>query len=203
MSKRYFLAVVALLLIALTPQVEAGFTSPPTFDLTATSNVAGSATALYTIHLQNSDPSEDVVSISITIPAGYSIGSGYMTSTSGIQVGSVSGSCQGLGTGVGSVLSTSTPGKLAISVLRVGTIGEIDVSEPTATTPGKMTVLFSGTIGFDNHGCQGSFTMVQGFLINPSTAGTYTWTATATPTSGSPVTLAPRPGRSQTITIVS
>ena len=202
MFKKSSLFVLVLVLIALTPLVEANFSNPPTFDLTTSSNTAGATTAVYSIFLQNPDPAEDANNVSIAIPAGYSVGPQFITSTVGIPVGSVSGACP-MGSGGGSVVTTSTPGQFAMVVMGM-TIGQIIITQPTATTQGKMGFLFRGRYGFDDHGCHGNFMMLAGFFINPSTSGTYSWApSSAIPTTGSPVVMAPRPGYSQNVTIAA
>ena len=54
-----------------------------------------------------------------------------------------------------------------------------------------------------NRGCHGDITPVEGFFVNPSTPGTYAWAPSiASPKSGPSVTMVPRSGFSQTVTIV-
>lgn len=57
-----------LVLVMLVPQADASFTETPLFDLKTSSNLAGATDALYTLHVENRDQSEDAASLFITIP---------------------------------------------------------------------------------------------------------------------------------------
>jgi hypothetical protein len=200
MMRKLVLAISVLVFVTLMPFVNASFTKNPTFDLATSSSLPGAANAVYSIHLENLDSSEDAVSVSITIPVGYSINLQFITSKAGILAGAVSGECQA-GTGEGSVQTTSTPGQFSMSA-QGGPIGQIIMDQPSPTSQGRMEFLFSGRYSVVNHGCQGDFAVGQGFFINPSTPGPYTWgPSTATPTSGPPVTMVPRSGLTQTVNI--
>jgi len=203
--KLYFVLAVALLcLLALMPRANASFTNVPTFDLTTSSTQAAATNAAYSFYVQNPDHSEDAVDIAIAIPAGYSMGQSFMTNTAGIQVGTVSGQCP-VGAGQGTVTTTTTPGRFAINIQQLGApIGGITITPPTSSTSGTFDMTFTGQYSFENYGCGGQFSFAQGFFINPSTAGTYSWApSTATPKSGPPVTMQPRPGFSQNVNIVT
>jgi hypothetical protein len=202
MTKKISLVVAMLMLLALMPGADASFTKPPTFDLTASSNLVSATDAAYSLYLANPDPSENAIGVSIVIPAGYSVGQQFITSKAGIQVGSGGGTCQ-MGSGEGPVKTTTTPGRFSMSAGGM-TIGEIIITQPTMTSQGKMEVSFSGPYSSVNHGCNGGLEMGKGFFINPSTPGTYAWAPSiANPKSGPPVTMAPRSGYSQSVTIVS
>lgn len=196
------LALTVLVLALASAGAAAAFSTPPTFDLTTSSTVAGATNAAYTLFGQNNDPIENVASASITIPAGYSIGQQFITNSPGITVASVTGECQDLGTGTGSVVTTSTASQFAL-VVDGNTLGTITISQPTTTTQGQMIISFSGQFGSDDHGCYGSFVMTEGFFINPSAPGVYSWSpSSAQPVGGgSSVIMAARAGFSQNVTI--
>jgi hypothetical protein len=194
------LATFMIVLFLLLPQANASFTKPPTFDLKTTSNLAGATDAVYTLHFENADQSEDATNASVTIPAGYSINQKFITDQSGIKAGSASGHCP-IGSAQANFVTTTTPGHFTISFMSGATV-DITVIEPTATTPGTMEFSFFGTYAVMNYGCYAELTTVEGFFINPSSPGTYAWApSTANPKSGPPVTMGPGPGFSQTITI--
>ena len=203
--KLYFVLGLALLcLLVLMPRANASFTNVPTFDLTTSSTQAAATNAAYSFYVQNPDQSEDAVDISIAIPAGYSMGQSFMTSTANIQVGTVSGQCP-VGAGQGTVTTTTIPGQFSINIKQLGApIGGITITPPTASSPGTFDMKFTSQYSFENYGCGGQFSFVNGFFINPSTAGTYSWApSTATPKSGPTVMMQPRPGFSQSITIAN
>jgi hypothetical protein len=201
MTKKLMLVIAMLAFVALTPNVNASFTKAPTFDLVTSSSLAGATNAIYSIHLENPDQSEDAASVSITIPAGYSVNQQFITSKAGILSGSVGGECLEQ-SGQGSVQTTSTPGQFSMSI-QGAVIGQIIITLPTQVGQGKLEVPFSGRYSVVNHGCQGDLVMGQGFFVNPSTPGTYAWAPSfVNPKSGSPVTMAPRPGLSLSVTVV-
>ncbi len=192
--------VVVLALVILIPQASAGFKTPPTFDLETSNNLAGSTDAIYTLRAENPDQAEDAFGLSITIPAGYSIGEVFMTGKSQVRVMSAYGSCPSW-TGDADVTTTSTPGQFKMAHGAI-TIGEIVVTAPSTTGQGKMEMTFSGSYSLMNRGCHGELTTAKGFFINPSEAGTYTWApSTAVPKSGSSVMMEPKSGYTQSITI--
>lgn len=199
------MVIAMLVLVLLVPRAYASFTTLPTFDLTTSSNLVGATDAIYSLFLSNPDVSEDAINVSIVIPEGYSIDQQFITSKAGVQAGSVSGAC-GSGPGTGDVMTTTTPGQFSISVVSGEydfIIGKITVIQPTMASRGQIAVSFSGRYALVNHGCHASIEMGKGFFINPSAPGTYAWTpSSVNPTSGSPVTMAPRPGFSQSVTIV-
>ncbi len=183
------------------PQANASFVKIPIFDLVTTSDVAGATDAVYTLHLENPDPSEIVVTASIMVPVGYSVDQEFITSKSGIKAGSAFGHCPE-GSSHANMVTTTTPGRFTISFMSRATV-HIIVSEPTPTTPGTMEFTFSGQYALLNPGCYADFSPAKGFFVNPSTLGAYVWApSTAAATSGSPVTMESRPGFSQTVTIV-
>jgi len=195
------LVVVMLVLVMLVPQADAKFTKTPIFDLKTSSSLAGATDALYTLHIENLDQSEDAAGLSITVPAGYSVDHRFITNKTGIKVMSAYGSCPG-GSATASVVTTTTPSRLLMSAMGT-TVGEITVSEPTSTTQGSLEMTFVGIYTVMNRGCYGDITPVKGFFINPSTPGTYAWAPSiANPKSGPSVTMVPRSGFSQTVTIV-
>jgi len=192
-----------LVLVMLVPQADANFTKTPIFDLKASSSLAGATDALYTLHLENPDLYEDTLTASITIPAGYSINQKFITDKSGIKAGSAYGHCQE-GSAPANIVTTTTLGRFAISFAGMAAV-DIIVSEPTPTTPGTMKFTFVGGYAgaVMNRGCYGEISPVAGFFVNPSTSGTYAWAPSiANPKSGPSVTMVPRSGFSQTVTIV-
>ncbi len=208
MTKLVTFFVLIVVLALLLPQANADFSKIPIFDLKTSSDVAsnldnlgGGMDAIYTLYLENGDQSENVVSVSITIPIGYSIGPGFITNETGIIAMSGYGSNPQLGTTQLYVVTTNTPGRFLISAMGA-TLGEITVIEPT-TTPGRMEMKFSGVIAVMNHGCSAEIKSERGFFINPWQPGTYVWApSTANPESGESVTMEPRSGLSQAVEIV-
>lgn len=202
MTRFVSIVVVMLVLVMLVPQADASFTETPLFDLKTSSNLAGATDALYTLHVENRDQSEDAASLFITIPAGYSVDHRFITNKAGIKAMSAYGSCPD-GSGQANVATTTTLGRFLMSAMSM-TVGEITVSEPTSTTQGSVEMTFVGSYTIMNHGCYGDITPVKGFFINPSTPGTYAWAPSiADPKSGLSATTVPRSGFSQTVTIVS
>jgi hypothetical protein len=190
-----------LVLVMLVPQANAKFTKTPIFDLRTSSSLAGATDALYTLHIENRDQSEDATSLSITVPAGYSIDQKFITNKAGIKAMSAYGSCADW-SGQASVVTTTTPGRLLMAAMGT-TVVEITVSEPTSTTQGIIEMTFVGIYTIMNRGCHGDITPVKGFFINPSTPGTYAWAPSiANPKSGPSATMEARSGFSQTVTIV-
>jgi len=195
------LVVVMLVFMVLVPQANAGFKTPPTFDLTTSSNLAGATDAVYVLRAENRDPSEDASFLVIVIPAGYSIGQSFITEKAGVKAMSVYGSCPE-GNGRAGVITTTTPGLFSVSWRGIAE-ARITIVAPSATAQGKMGVTFSGGYSIVNRGCYGEFTTEKGFLINPSTPGTYTWgPSTAQPTTGPKIEMVPRRGFTQTVEIV-
>jgi len=193
--------VVALVFFILVPQANASFTKIPMFDLITTSNLPGATDAVYTLHLENPDRSEDALTVSITVPAGYSVNQKFITDKSGIKAGSAYGNCPE-GSGRANILTTTTRGHFTISFSGMATV-DIVVGEPTPATSGTMEFRFVGTYAILNHGCYGEISTAEGFFVNPSTPGTYAWApSTATPKSGPTVVMEPRSGFSQIITIL-
>jgi hypothetical protein len=193
-----FLALM-LAMVILVPQFGAASTASPTFDLVASSNVAGASDATYTLHVENPVESPGMVGFTITIPAGYSIGQKFITNTAGIVAMSAKGSCP-QGSGTASIATTTTTLTYSLSVPGVAG-GSVKVNEPTATSPGAIQITLTG-FAVGNSGCSFDLTSVSGFFLNPPTPGTYAWApSSANPTSGSPVTMAPRQGFSQNVTI--
>ena len=201
MTKLVSLVVVMLVFVVLVPQANAGFKTPPTFDLTTSSNLAGATDAVYVLRAENRDQSEDASLLAIIIPAGYSIGQSFITDKAGIKAMSVYGSCPE-GSGRAGAVTTTTPGLFTIPWRGI-TEGKITIIAPSATAEGKMEVTFSGGYSVVNRGCYGEFTTAEGFFINPSTPGACTWgPSTAQPTSGPKIEMVPRPSFTQTVEIV-
>jgi len=201
MTKLVSLVVVMLVFIVLVPQASAGFKTPPTFDLTTSSNLAGATDAVYVLRAENPDRSDDAFGLAIIIPTGYSIGQNFITNKAGMKVISAYGNCPDW-SGQAAVATTTTPGQFTLSYGPM-TFGKVIITSPSAATPGKMEMTFTGTYSLVNRGCYGELTTAKGFFINPSTPGTYTWgPSMAQPTSGAAVEMAPRPGFTQTIEIV-
>jgi len=95
-------------------------------------------------------------------------------------------------------VTTTTPGRFEISARGI-VVGEMTISEPASTTQGKLEVTFRSR----SHGSSFESKSEKDFFINPSSPGTYTWAPSlVSPRSGPPVTMDPRPGFSQTVTIV-
>ncbi len=196
-----FLVALIIALVILLPQAKAGFTENPTMDLKASSNSVGATDAVYTIHLEDPDTTEDMASLSIAIPAGYSIDQRFITSKPGINAGSAHGVCASWA-GENIIITTTTIGDLEISNSLVGPVAQLIITEATSTTQGSLQVLLAGSYAPLNHGCFADLTTVKGFFINPSKPGTYTWApSTANPKSGPPVVMDPRPSYSQTVII--
>lgn len=196
------MSAVMLVLVILVPQANASFTKPPMFDLETTSNLAGATDAVYALHLDNPDKSEDALTASITIPAGYSVNQKFITNKSGIKAGSAYGHCP-IGGGEANFVTTTTPGRFTISFMGEAAV-DITVGEPTPTTPGVMSLRFLGSYAIMNRGCYGEIGLAKGFFVNPSTPGVYAWApSTATPRSGLTVTMEPRSGFSQSVTILN
>ena len=201
MTKLVSLVVVMLVFVVLVPQANAGFKTPPTFDLTTSSNLAGATDAVYVLRAENPDQSDDAFGLVITIPTGYSIGPSFITNKAGMKVISAIGSCPGW-SGQAAVATTTTPGQFTLSFGAM-TLGKVIITAPTATAPGKMEMTFTGSYSLVNRGCYGDLTTAKGFFINPSTPGAYAWRPSmAQPTSGAAVEMLPRPGLTQTIEIV-
>jgi hypothetical protein len=198
-GKLAFLALI-LAIVILVPQFSVGSTVSPTFDLVTSSNMAGATDATYTLHVENPVQSPGMIGFSIAIPAGYSIGQIFITNTAGIVAMSAKGSCP-QGSGTASIVTTTTALTYSLSVPGVAG-GSVKVGEPTATSPGAIQIALTG-FAVGNSGCSFDLTAVSGFFLNPPTPGTYAWApSSANPTSGSPVTMAPRQGFSQNVTIV-
>jgi len=201
MTKLVSLVVVMLVFVVLMSQASAGFTKTPTFDLTTSSNLAGATDAVYTLRAENRDESEDASALAIAIPAGYSIGQSFITNKPGVKAMSVYGKCPE-GSGEAGVTTTTTPGLFSASWRGIAEV-RIAIVAPGATAQGKMEVTFSEGYSLVNRDCYGEFTTAKGFLINPSTPGTYMWApSTAHPTSGPGIEMVPRPGFTQTVEIV-
>lgn len=195
------LAACIIALVMLLPQAKASFTENPTMDLITSSSLAGATDAVYTIHLEDPDTTEDMASLSITIPAGYSIDQRFITSKPGINAGSAQGVCASWA-GENIIITTTTKGDLEISNSLVGPVAQLILTEPTPTTQGSLQILLAGSYAPLNHGCFAELTTVKGFFINPSKPGTYTWApSTSSPKSGPPVAMDPRPSFSQTVII--
>ncbi len=206
----FALMVVFALLV---PQASADFTKTPIFDVRTDcldprycgDADAGVVDAIYVLYLENPDQSEDVVSVSITIPAGYSIGPRFITDKAGILAMSGVSKSPQLWTTQLSVVTTTTPLHFLISATGA-TLGEITIIEPdngkNPATPGRMEMRFSGVIALMNHGCSADIKTESGFFINPESPGTYSWAPSiANPTSGKSVNMVPRSGGSQTVEI--
>jgi hypothetical protein len=144
MAKLVHLVVVMLLSLVLIPQANAGFTKTPTFDLQTSSNLAGATDAVYVLRAENVDLSQDAAGLSFTIPAGYSVGQEFITNKAGVKAISAYGSCPQW-TGQAGVTTTTTPRNFLISYGGM-TLGGIIITEPTATTQGKMEMTFTGPI---------------------------------------------------------
>jgi hypothetical protein len=195
------IVVVMLVLVVLVPQANAGFTNSPTFDLKTSSSLAGATDAVYVLHFENLDQTEDAVGLSITLPAGYSVDQKFITDKIGITAMSAYGNCPD-GTGQAKIVTTTTPGRFSMSAMGMSQ-GEVTVRVPTPSTEGVLEMTFAGTYTIMNRGCKGEITPVKGFFINPSTAGTYAWAPSVVkPRSGPAVTMEARSGFSQIVTIV-
>jgi hypothetical protein len=176
-----------------------------TFDLTA-STLCACSTPIYKFHLENPTDIE-YAALWVTIPAGYTIDPAYMTTTPGIVVA----------TGIGGDVNPPTTDHTLVFKTS-GTSGIFELFEedvlfsttgvltpPTPTSPGSFNLLSEGVD--NNFWAEVSF--VAGFFVNPCTPGTYSWSPnTATPVSGAvlangAVTMDPRPGYSNTVTIVN
>ena len=207
----FFALIVVFALLV--PQASADFSKTPIFDVRTDcldprycgDADAGVVDAIYVLYLENPDQSEDVVSVSITIPVGYSIDPRFITDKTGVLAMSGIGRNPQLGTTQLSVVTTTTPLHFLISVTGA-TLGEITIIEPdngkNPAIPGRMEMRFSGVIALMNHGCSADIKTESGFFINPWWPGTYSWAPSiANPTSGKSVNMVPRSGGSQTVEI--
>jgi len=202
-SRKYLFApfLLSMFLVMIISPAGAAFNVPPTFDLTTTTNVAGATSAGYVFHFEN--PSSDVaVAFSVVVPAGYFVNPTYMTTTPGIVV--MFGYYDNVGDysapydGTVEIKTTAVSGVFEIFVDSIS-MGVAALTVPTPTTPGSFGGLLPGL----NNGYWGEVATLQGFLINPSTPGLYTWGPnTATPSSGPTVTMNPRVGESNQVNIV-
>ena len=142
------------------------------FDLTTSSPCACSTEAVYTFYVDTSMSTGAIIDASITIPAGYSINSAYMTSTAGIIVATGdSGNVFPYTSGNPvTVKTTTTLGTFEIFV-DGSSVGTGTIVPPTQTTPGNVGDLFGGMA--TNTWSEVSF--VAGFFVNPCIQGTYVW----------------------------
>jgi hypothetical protein len=174
---------------------------PPTLDLTASPPCVCSTSAVYTFHVEN-PMTTAIVSITVTIPAGYTINPAYLTSTAGIIVA----------TGVGGFISPhSTIYTMALKTTATSGTFEMFVdgsSEgfgiitilPTQTTPGLWVGLFTEIPA----NVWGEVTFVQGFFTNPCTVDAYSWSPNnALYGERVSVTLNPRTGYTNVVTITT
>jgi hypothetical protein len=191
--------VLAAFLMMVFPAM-AAFTVPPTMDLTTSSNCSGATNAIYTFHAENPNAEETVVAFTVPVPAGYSVNPAYLTATPGTVV--MTGTYGPVGTtvinGLLSLETTSTIGEFAIIATNTNPpippvqIGQANLVPPTSTAA-AWTVAISPSV--PNNGEYIELAFVAGFFINPETPGVYTWgPSTATPFTGSSVTMNPRPG---------
>lgn len=202
-SIRASVVAVTVLLVVFSTAVfpcRAAFTVLPTMDLGTSSNCSGATDAVYTFHAQNPDLAETVIAFSVPVPAGYSINPTYLTTTPDIIVlTAVYGFVGQPISGYLRLNTTGTSGLFIVYARRINPptvppyvpIGTATVIPPTLTIPGSWSVV----LGAPNNGEYIDLSFVAGFFTNPSTPGVYTWgPSTATPSSGSPVTMNPRPG---------
>ena len=209
-SKLRILSFLAVLLVLSSTSIiipsSSAFTTPPTMDLTTSSEIVGATNAIYSFHAENPD-SITIVSFSVPIPAGYSIDPTYMTTTTGIVV--MTGVYGFIGQPINGYLKLETTvnsGVFAVYAERIippfpyVLIGSATIIPPTSTIPGTWTV----TLGAPNNGEYIDLSFVAGFFINPSTPGVYTWgPSTATGSDQSSATMNPRLGFTNEVTIIT
>ena len=206
MTKFVTFLVLIVVFALLVPHASADFTKTPIFDLKTDRTVYGVFDSIYTFYLENPDPSEDIASVSITIPIGYYSDSGFFTNETGIIVMTGYASHPQLGKMPFNVVTTTTLGRFLINATGA-TLGEITITEPSSTTTGRMEIKFSGVIAVMNHGCSVEFNTnsiinFATLFTNPWTPAIYAWApAIATSTSGKSVTMEPRPGHEQNVQI--
>jgi hypothetical protein len=203
MKRITLLIVTILMFLSVAPYAHADFAATPTLDVTTSSTQAGATDAVYKIHIENTDSKMALASLSVVIPAGYSINSTYITSKSGITIiTGTAGQPGGALSAPFNVKTTIQPGHFSttVSAIIFTYHADMELTEPTPTAPGKMVFQIPSTIV--GNAVYLDSECVAGFFINPSTAGTYTWgPSLATPASGSPVTTVARSGYTQTVTI--
>jgi len=203
MKRITLLIATILMFLAAAPYAHADFAATPTLDVTTSSTQAGATDAVYKFHIENTDNSVALASLSVVIPAGYSINSTYITNKSGITI--ITGTAGQPGGALSApfkVATTTTPDHFVttVNVVIITYTAYMELTEPTPTAPGKLdfqipSTLVGNAVYLDS-------ACVAGFFINPSTAGTYTWgPSLATPAKGSPVTTVARSGYTQTVTI--
>lgn len=207
MKRITLLIVTILMLLTVAPYALADFAVAPTLDVTASgatdATQPGATDAVYKFHIENTDSNMPLASLSVVIPAGYSINPTYITSKSGITIiTGTAGQPGGALSAPFNVKTTTTPRHFVttVSVVIITYTAYMELTEPTPTTPGKMVFQIPKTIV--GNAVYLDSACVTGFFINPSTAGTYTWgPSLATPETGSPVTTVARSGYTQTVTI--
>jgi hypothetical protein len=167
MIRKFTLILAMLVFLTLAPQANASFTKAPTFDLITSSSLVGATDAVYTLHLENPDQSEDAASVSITIPAGYAIDQQFITSMAGIQAGSGYGSCPN-GSADIAIATTTTPGQFSIFISGISSglnVAQVILSQPSVTNTGKIDLTFtSPRYSIVNHGCSGELVWAKGFF---------------------------------------
>jgi len=186
----------------LTIPVMANITNPgsPTFDLVTSSHLSSAMDATYTFTITNivdSSTNEQLKQIIATIPGGYTINSNYITATAGTKVGTMTMS--GGGGDPHSADFVTTAVERVFTCTYSGTLcGTLTLSGDGQTF---TLVIEQAVYGLARE--QGVLETIQGFLINPTTAGIYSWPATALgyETSSSEQDCSPRDGYSQDVQI--
>ena len=228
---RYIPLTLALLLcLAAFQTVEATFTIVPTADITPTVSPANARNVAYTFHVEDHDPAEVPKTISITIPAGYTVNPDYITDIPGIDMGRIEFfiDLEDPWPDVNLILhvrTTNTQGVFGVyldeafdydGIIHIdpGKLGEGILDPPTTTTDGKLTSTFeSGVIDLmklpKDFGIfvyqAADLILLPGVLINPPTAGRYTWSGTVTGAEpgSEPQEVEPRPGYTLTVRIIA
>jgi hypothetical protein len=199
------LAFTAVLFSLMVATAEATFTSPPTMDLTTSSNIAGATNAVYSFYAENPDPAVTAVAFSVPIPIGYSVNPAFLTNTPNIVVmtGTYGNTIFPI-TGYIRLNTTATSGQFSVCAspnnINWVVIGTATIVLPTPTTPGNI----GGMLSPLNAGEHVDVSFVAGFFINPSTPGAYAWApSSATPGDDpTPVLMEPRLGFTNIVVIV-
>jgi hypothetical protein len=204
MKRIALLITTVLMLLAIAPYALADFAATPTLDVTTSSNHPGATDAVYTFHIENTDKSTTLTSLSTVIPAGYSVNPEFITTKPGITImKGKAGAPNGFLSAPFTVETTTKPDNYLTTINAIVAVyhSEIVLTEPTSTAEGKLEIQIPSVPLIGNAVFLDAST-VPGFFINPSTAGNYTWgPSLASPASGPAVAMVARPGYTQTVTI--